>query len=145
MSACPGTCTVRIFETRGLKLERAPSGMDEETALRFLEGTVKAMTGEQKESGCEHPGCECTPLADYLPDPNTGRRKKEPEWTDWRLRNVITEVGDPPRIEFVFGTVESRSAIVPGLCEEGAFMELRTVRGRPTRKPDKRPRKRSVA
>jgi hypothetical protein len=121
--ACKGTCTVRIFDSRNLKAQRWPDPMNEEIARRYLQGVVDKKTQERKESGCESEGCECVPLADYLPDA-AGKRKKAPDWSAWRLRNVIDKVGSDDHPEYVFGTVETRSAIVPGLCEENAYAEL---------------------
>src|SRR4051794_40885578 len=100
--SCTGTCTVRIFDIRNLKAEKWPDPLDEAGALRYLQSVVNKFTSELKESGC--PACGCTPLADYLPDPATGARKKEGDWTAWRLRNVIDKVGDGDHEEFIFGT-----------------------------------------
>jgi hypothetical protein len=122
--ACKGTCTVRIFDTQNLKPEKWPDYIDEATARRVLNGVVKEETQEEKETGCESDACLCVPLADYLPD-EKGVRKKTPEWTAWRLRNVIDNIAtDPKDVECVFGTVETRSAIVPGLCEKNHYVHL---------------------
>jgi hypothetical protein len=45
------------------------------------------------------------------------------------------------RTDFISGTVQSRSAIVPGLCEESQYKELPSLRRSPSRAPDKRRRK----
>src|SRR5262245_36720486 len=92
MSECRGTCTVRIFETRNLVVAATESGLDDVVARRFLQAAVEKQTAWQKESGCESDSCECVPLAAYLPDAR-GRRKKEPEWTVFRVRDVFTEAG----------------------------------------------------
>jgi hypothetical protein len=119
---CTGTCTVRIYQTRALTLEKFPSFIDEAVARRFLEGVVQQSTRERPEAPCKG-GCDCVPLAVYLPDEDN-ERKIEPAWSAWRLRNVIARVGDDEREGLIFGTVESCSAIVPGLCEDPQYDDL---------------------
>jgi hypothetical protein len=122
--ACKGTCTVRIFDARNLEAHSWPDPMDKTIAGRYLQGVVDKKTAERKESGCESDGCLCVPLADYLPDPKTGKRKKEPDWSAWRKRTVVDRVGPDDKPEYVIGSVETHSAIVPGLCEENAYANL---------------------
>jgi len=124
--SCRGTCTVRIHESRNLKADKWPQPLDREAALRYLKTLVEKKTAESKETGCESDGCQCVPLADYMPDETTGKRKKEPEWTVWRKRTVIDTVGSDDRPEHIFGNVETRSAIVPGLCEPNGYVDHHT-------------------
>ena len=121
--ACKGTCTVRIFEAQKLTPQSWPPYIDETVARRVLNGVVEKETQEEKETGCDTGDCRCVPLADYLPD-ETGARKKAPEWTAWRLRNVIDNIGSDGTFDLVVGTVETRSAIVPGLCEKDQYVHL---------------------
>ena len=137
MSECRGTCTVRIFETRNLRVATTSSGVDEVVARRFLQAAVEKLTAWQKESGCESDTCECVPLADYMPDAK-GRRRKEPEWTVFRVRDVFTEAGPDSDPELIIGDVETRSAIVPGLCDRLSLIDV--SRRRKTRAPEKKGR-----
>jgi hypothetical protein len=122
MPECRGGCTVRIFETRNLSAE-AQSGLEEHVVRRILQRALDEMIREQKESGCESDSCDCVPLADYMPD-EKGRRKKTPDWTVFRVRNVMITFGSGTDVRLFQGAVESRSAIVPGLCEPTTYIDL---------------------
>ena len=121
MSGCRGTCLARIFETRGLVVHSKPFSIDDATALRVLQHLVEVRTQVRKDSGCDSDACDCTPLAAYMPDPDTGRRAKEPDWGIWRIHVLVEDIGEG---SVVVGQVEARSANVPGLCEDDWWMNL---------------------
>ena len=121
--ACRGTCTVRIFEARAVKAGHWPAHIDEKTALRVVQGGVDEETAPFKESGCEAGECKCVPMADYMPDA-AGKRKKQPDWDSWEEMEIIENIGSGTDIELVVGTVQLRSAIIPGLCRKGRHVHI---------------------
>ena len=122
--ACRGTCTVRIFETQGMKAQHWPPHIDEKVARRVVQGGVDEETQPFKESGCEADTCVCSPMADYMPDKATGKRKKQPDWSEWRDLEIIENIGTDDDVQLVVGTVQIHSAIVPGLCEKERHIHL---------------------
>jgi hypothetical protein len=130
--ACPGACTVRIFNvTQGLTVLTKPPHVDQEAALRALQSALDKKTANQKETGCKGDGCSCTPLADYMPDA-AGTRKKEPDWSQPIVKQIRVNVGSGENIEWIIGTAGTQSAIVPGLCEETVYLDYRLPAGSPT-------------
>jgi hypothetical protein len=59
-----------------------------------------------------------------MPDPKTGKRKVEPDWSQWTRRRLVSNVGPVGQPAFVMGSIEAHSAIVPGLCEKRAWVNI---------------------